>query len=46
MPFHSVMKIIHHEARESALDGSKYVNNDFLLLTLIIYNSEFDIQTQ
>jgi len=27
MPFHSVMKIIHHEARESVLDGSKYANN-------------------
>jgi len=25
MPFHSVMKIKHYEARESVLDGSKNV---------------------
>ena len=24
-PFHSVVKILHHEARESVLDASKYI---------------------
>jgi hypothetical protein len=46
MPFHSVIKIKHHEARDSVLDGSKHVTIVFLLLTLITYNSAFDTQTQ